>query len=385
MKKFLLVVFVVACLAFIPPQWDEQSGWIFLASGDGSDIQSALDTGLPNYGNRWGKTLVLGQGIFEITETLRINEREGVTILGSGNSLNGTVLRCNTPGRACIEILGSDNILLQNLNITGVDMAVGVMTGRTSASLNSSRITFRDLYVYGNYDYAAFYVISSETNRWDNVHANAQSAAQSVITIANYNEYNVPASLPLAEGVGGYSASISNSGLTGQSIAPLRIFGSAVTVEQSYIYTPGGTASIEVIGGGGVTLRAVGFEGSPFASLRLTYRAGEQNYFVLRTDAPLGNPAQYAIWADNGTLVRDSVISDTGAMPVRFWDLVFSDLTRWGNFDSRAKTMTARSCFGLQVFLGQNDTLTCASYVGVTIHNQSSLWAPKIEQKGFAP
>ena len=387
MKKItlFLAVIALACVAIVPAQWQDSSGWIFIPSGDGAVIQSVLDAGLPSPSNRYGKTIVLGRGVWNITEPIRINEREGVTILGSGNSLSGTVLQCNTPDRACIEILGSDNIIIQNLNITGVDMAVGVMTSRTPAFMNSSRIEFRDLYAYGQWDYAAFYNVSSESNTLYNVHANAQNQlAESVVTIAPYNEYGIATSIPIQDGIGAYSPIIERSGLTGKSRVPLRIFGWYATVRDVYIYTPDGRAAIELIGGGSLRLENSAFEGAPYASIRLTKRDGYQNYFTLDVDSALGNPSQYAIWADDGTVVKDSAIGAVGLKPVRLWDMVFVDMSRFGAFDSRQAVVTANKCFGVTILLGQQDVFTCAQYIGVTIHNQSSFWSPKIEYKGFA-
>jgi len=385
-KIFILSVIAFACIAIVPQQWQDNSGWVFIPSGDGAVIQSALDAGFPSAGNRYGKTIVLGQGVWSITEPLRINEREGVTIVGAGNSLNGTILQCNTPDRACIEILGSDNIILQNLNITGVDMAVGIMTSRTLAYMNSSRIEFRDLYVYGFWDYAAFYNVSSESNTLYNVHANAQNPlAESVVTIAPVNEYGIVTSIPIQDGIGAYSPIIERSGLTGKSRVPLRIFGWYATVRDAYLYTPDGRAAIELIGGGSLRLENSGFEGAPLVSIRLTKRDGYQNYFTLNIDSGLGSPSQYAIWADDGTVVKESAIGAVGEKPIRLWDMVYVDMSRFGAFDSRQAVVTANKCFGVTILLGQNDVFTCAQYIGVTIHNQSSFWAPKMEYKGFAP
>lgn len=386
MKTKLIIsalIVLLACNAFqVNPTPEAIPGWIYLASGDGAIIQAAIDSGLP--GNRSGKTIVLAQGTWDITEPLRINNREGVTLIGSGNSLSGTVLRCNTPDLPCIEILGTDNIILQNINITGVDAAVLVMTARTLTNLNSSRIEFRDLYTYGQYDYAAFYNVSSESNHWINVHASAQNPdAVSVITIAGYNEYGIQTSIPISEGVGGYLPIIERSGLTGQSRVPLRVFGLGVEVRDSYLYTPNGNASIELIGKGWLRVESSGFEGAPFATIRLTRDDGFQDYFSLNIDSGLGNPAQYGIWADDGTVVHESVISGTGLKPLRFADLVYVDLTRWAKFDSRANSITATGCFGVNVALGQQDTLFCTRYIGVTVENQSSFWSPKMEYLGF--
>jgi hypothetical protein len=60
-------------------------------------------------------------------------------------------------------------------------------------------------------------------------------------------------------------------------------------------------------------------------------------------------------------------------------------MSGWAQYDSRIASIIANKCFGVVVSLGQNDTFTCSQYIGVTIHNQSALWAPKVEYKGFIP
>jgi len=351
------------------------------ATKTGADIQAQLDS---IAGRRFGDTIVLEQGVWEITEPLRINNREGVTIIGAGNSLSGTVLKCNTPGHACIEIIGSDNVILQNINITGVDMAVGVMTGRSGDSLNSSRIIVRDVYIYGQYDFAGWYDVSSESNRFENVHANAQNPdAESVVTVASNNVYGVPTSVELSEGVGG-GMLISQSFLTGKSISTLKVYdGAPVKVVDSYIYNAQKT-NIELIGSGksaSLVVDGGGFEGASEAVIRLT--AGGSNIFSVKIDAGLGGGADYGIYADDDTTLKDSVIGNTGLLPLRFWWLMHVDLSNWGAYDSRSRVIGAVKCFAVRVRLGQHDQFNCNTKIGVVVENQSSLWNPTMDYYGF--
>lgn len=376
------------CLAPQPTQEPESAlpGFVDVREygevGKGRTIQLALDDGLPNnVGNRTGKTFIIPRGEWLIDEPLRLNQRADVRIIGAGRSVVGTVLRLQAP----IEVIGANRMIFENLYCKGEGVDVGFVTARTPGWLNSAQITFNNVECYGDFRKAAWYCVGSEMNRWENCSAAIYYPNESCITIAINNEYGISTSVPILEGYGAYSPNISKASLGGDMQVPLKLYGSKAVMDDVYTYCKNGRASVEIIGGGGIKMRTCGFEGTPFATLRLTYRDGHAGVFLVDFDSfSFGNPSNYEIWADDKTKLRNSKIKKQAhGKGVRLYAVEMSDLSGLGVHDSRAWTLSAFSLYATKVRLGLSDVLDCKNLWGIEVENYSTPGQYKIERFGF--
>lgn len=327
-----------------------------------STIQAALDDGLPNLaGNRTGKTFVIPAGEWEQDVPLRINQRADVRIVGAGRSVVGTVLNIESP----IEVIGTNRISFENLFAKGLGCEAGFLIGRTPGWTNSSVINFRDVYCYGEFVYGCWVVIGSEMVRLNGCDGYPTNNAESVLTASVTNEYGINASLPLAEIYNVYGLQVEHSNMIGTSQTPLRLYNAGAICNDTYFYNTG-RASIEMINNGVVKLRDCGFEGSPFATVRMT----GNGVFGLDFDCPTFGAPEYAIWADDGSKLRHAIIKPVqNNKPVRLWDVHMSDLRGLASYDYRTFEMSVHDAIYSKLAIGPNDTLAIHSYPGTDIDN----------------
>lgn len=378
------MVSIPLCLA-ASPKGQNDTGFIdvreYGETGFFSTIQRAIDEGLPNTINgQLGKTLLIPRGEWYPDVPLRINQRSYIRLIGAGASVNGTVIRCPTH----IEVLGSRNISFENMYLKGEGADVGVVTGRSPGWSNSALVQFRDVQFYGDFRKAAYYNVGSEMNRFENSGIAVYYPNQACVTIAGTNVLGLETSIPISDG-GTYHPKFTGCNIMGDTQVGMRIFGQSTILEDVYIYTRNGTASIEMVGGGDLVLRNSGFEGSPEATLKLTYQEGSGNVFMLNMDVfSFGNPSAYAIRADDQTNLRNSTIKTRSfRKAVRLWGVQNSDLRGLCVFDYRDAPLHVQSGFLCKLAVGPGDTFTYSGLIGTTVENYKDPYHPKIEQYGF--
>lgn len=349
MKKLLVLFVLASCLSANPTGWTEVNG--VRVVNDCNAIRSAMDSNV---------TIVIPLTCY-LDTSLKINNLTNVTIEG------GTLYFSSPIG---FEILGSNDVILHDVRINMQGGDVGVFVARTSnysAWMNLDHVT-----IYGTWSQAGIYCVSCESLTINDSTVQGQNPeALSNVTYAGFNEYNINTSIPIDNtGKGVYRALITNSFIVGQSVTSIRAFGVGLTVRDTFI-SNFQDYGIELLSGRGLTLDNVAFEGANIASVKET---GPGTY-TLDIRGGLGGSAQYGIYADSGTITTGR-IGRTGTLPLHFGHLVYVDLLDWALFDSRANSITAQVCSGVQVSLGQGDTFTCQTYNGVNIYSHAVYWSP---------
>jgi len=306
-------------------------------------------------------------------------DMQGVMLDGGAPNFGATLIgKC--VDQAMIEIVGSSNIVVQNLQLWGDTTdtpAVGTWTARsnTTHGVNSNNITFRNVEYYGYFTKACHYCVSSESNHlyecWTYPYGDA--TMEGIVYISTENDFGItPAGGTLdSHGYGNNDMQIVGSGLTGWGVTAIKIMaGCGVTARDTYLYSDGVDAAVEMVGGCYFIADAIGCEGAPLSTIKITYDAAGSNInWLILDDSSMGSPTQYTIYAEDGSILRDSKISSTGpgvsggaCMPVHLHIAQNCDFTglseyRSGVFDIEYSGATGSSVQNIYR-LGLNDTIT---------------------------
>jgi hypothetical protein len=339
---------------------------------------------------------------------LDLCEKQGVVLDGGAPHFGATLLG-QTDGDAMIEIIGSQNIVIQNINIYGSDTdtpSVGIITSRsdTAQGVNSHTIRYDNVQFGGYFTQTPVYIVESESNYFHI--CNWYTIGGTMTTGALLSRANVLAVAPVHATMGDHGYGLFNINFDRcQMINPdgaraIHIHDGAgdVHIHDSYLYSAT-NPTIEIEGGATLYCSHVSCEGTPDKTVYLNYDAGAAtNVCYLYFDSfAFGSPTTHSLYADDSITLRASRftsctpgISGGNAMPVRLWVAEGCDFTGLSDYRSGIFNILFDSATGYSTHckfrLELEDTLTYAggAYSNYDIvENWSVATAEKLEIPGL--
>lgn len=330
--------------AFINVKW-------FGAVGDGTTndspaFQRALDQRLNYAGRNYGLTIFVPSATYRLNTALDMCLRFDINLVGESSA--GTILDFHCTGKACIQIVGSQRITIQNLRVYG-DLTdtpmVGILTARAVADLNSSLITFEHVSVWGDFTSACWLNIGSESNSWrhcdtwmtttncnygiafDYRNEIGVTCDFTTMSVATYDTWK-----PIIE------RSYIICGGSATNFIPFYIrAGGGPTVRDTYVIAYG-QPNFYLKGGGTLDLLNTASEGATYTvyvTHDTTYEVPGATSTIVMDGVYAPGSSGYSVWFDDLTNARSCFIRNTFCTAgIRFYQLETSVIDKWTIFQN---------------------------------------------------
>lgn len=348
-----------------------------------------------------GGEVQLESGIYATNGAINLCDLQNVTLRGTvagqpGNT-TGTIIECHNTGGAAVEIIGSANIELRDLQIIGhaTDTpAVGIWTGRSNAAggNNTSQIRIQRVQVYGAFSTAMLLNTGCESVQLLHCYVYPTSTACKAgwmfdwqNTIGLTPEHTglslvYPSTLCVCD-----RSFIVSGGETFTNYSPIYVVAEDGPFLRLSYFNAWGAPTIYLKGGApawAIDAEDSFSEGNPTYLIYCDYwdgttgadpRCGEipgaycvGNTFRLKLSNFGGSPGSsgYSVYAEDDTTLRDTVIEKCGfSGNLRFYNVEGSRFQRWGNFssDSGPTLTVAGYAVNSHFYVNYNDAV---SFVG---------------------
>lgn len=351
-------------------------------------------------------------GTYEYDGALDLCDCHGVTLQGGsagypGISGVGTILICRNTNGVAVEIIGSADITLSNLQIIGhaTDTPkVGIWTARSTApqGVNANQIRIHRVFVYGSFSVAMVLNTGCESVNLD--HCFIYPASEDCVAGWMFDWQNTLQLTPEhATLLLTYSSTlctatyshIISGGVTFTNYSPIYVVAEdGPSLRFSYlaaygapsIYLKGGSTSISI------DAENTFSEGNPTYLVHCDYWDGDSgtyatyNYFRLRlvTFGGSAGSTGYSVWADGGsdddTLMRDCYIENCAFLGnLRFYNVDGSRFLRWGLVSGSINPTLTVAGYAINSYfhVHYQDAISFASnLVNVTVDHESAASSP---------
>lgn len=301
-------------------------------------------------------TVILAAGTYAVNGALDLCDTSNVHLVGAGGHY-ATILECHNTGGAAIEIIGSKQIKIENIRITGdaTDTpSVGIWTGRSttpSTGSDTSQIWCERVFIDGAFTVAAWYNTGCESvqlfgcitymtkttckagvmHDWENTAgtgdtANALTPEHTTISIAFVQALGI----------------INHSFLTcaGAAVAfsPVYIVNETgpVQIRNTYV-TAYGKPIYYMLGSGIIEVFSDYVEGTPTYIVHGDFLTGAANDFTFHLSGCNGPTASAgsALWFDDSTIVKNSLIERCNYIDdLRFYDIQGSRIEHFCDYST---------------------------------------------------
>jgi hypothetical protein len=269
------------------------------------------------------------------------------------------VIDARTTDKAAIEIIGSKNIQIENLEIVGhatSTPAIGIWTGRSSVSIDVARFNFRNVDFTGSFTLACWLVTGAESHHWENCSTYITNAGCDAGILFDYRNAlsgitpdNATLNLTYDTAICWINNSFITCANTATAFMPIYVYaGAAPTIRDTYLVAYGAPIIYARGGCTGLMLDNVAVEGTPTYLLHITSDA-TYNVSSKVSDFKLENislpssicSSGYSVYAEDTTVVRNSNISECGLIDdLRLYDVEGCDFSRWGHYLSGGDFIT---------------------------------------------
>lgn len=300
-----------------------------------------------------GGTVQLDAGTYAYDGCLDLCDTSNVHLLGAGG-FNATVLECHNTGGAAIEIIGSNRIRIEDIEIVGhaTDVpAIGIWTGRSTAPSGSNTygIWCERVFVNGSFTLAAWYNNGCESVQLFGSHCymtNAtckagvmhdwENTAGTGDTANALTPEHATISIQYVQALGLIFNSFLTCADTAVAFSPVYIVNETgyVHLRDTYV-TAYGKPMYYMLGTGYLVVHDDYVEGTPTYIVHGDYHAGDSNNFTFHLSGCSGpaSSSGSSLYFDDDTTVNNSLIERSNYIDdLRFSVINASRIEHWCDY-----------------------------------------------------